>query len=286
MGDFHFLRPWWLLLLVAAAALGWFVTQREDIRSRWRGMIAPHLLDHLVVERREGLRLRPVHLTVALIALAALALAGPTWERERPPFVEDKAPLAIAIDLSQTMDAIDVPPTRLERTKLKVRDLLALRPGARTAVFAYSGSAHLVLPLTDDNALLQTYVDALATGIMPTPGKDTTKALQVVEDSLAHEDTPGTILFITDGVEPRAFAAFKSYAGKNDLMVLGVGTAEGGAVKTGEGSFLTDASGGRMFSRLDVEGLHKLKSETGVQVATVTLDNTDVEWVQRRVQTH
>ena len=66
-----------------------------------------------------------MHLVAGLLALGAIAAAGPTWQRERPPFVEDTAPLAIAIDLSPTMDAIDVTPTRLERAKLKVQDLMA-----------------------------------------------------------------------------------------------------------------------------------------------------------------
>ena len=286
IGDFHFLRPEWLFALLAAAALAWVVSRREDVRSRWRGTIAPHLLDHLVVDPSRRLRLRPLHLTVALLALGAIAAAGPTWERERPPFVEDKAPLAIAIDLSRTMDAIDVAPTRLERVKLKVRDLLALRKGARTAIFVYAGSAHMVLPLTDDEGLIRTYVDSLATGMMPVPGKDTAKALEAVEAGLAREDTPGTILFMTDGVESHAFDAFKNYKGKNEIMVLGVGTAAGGPVKTGKASFLADATGQRVFAKLDVEGLRKLRSETGVQVATVTLDDADVRWIQRRVQAH
>src|SRR5690606_24758574 len=106
--DFHFLRPWWLLALIAAAALPWLLGRQTDVKARWRGMIAPGLLDHLVIARQAARRLHPVHLTAAAIALGAIATAGPTWERERPPFVEDTAPLAIAIDLSQTMDATDV----------------------------------------------------------------------------------------------------------------------------------------------------------------------------------
>jgi Ca-activated chloride channel family protein len=286
IGDFHFLRPEWLLVLLPTAALLWVVSRGEDARTRWRDVIAPHLLDHLVVGRREGWRVRPVHLTVGLLALGAVAAAGPTWERERPPFVEDNAPLAIAIDLSRTMDAIDIAPTRLERAKLKVRDLVAARPGARTAIFAYAGSAHTVLPLTDDPGLLQTYVDALSTGLMPVPGKDTAKALTAVEAALAHEDVPGTILFLTDGVEPRALEAFRRHQGRNEIMVLGIGTAEGGPVKTGEGSFLTDPSGRRVVARLDGDGLRRLKSEAGVPVATITLDDGDVRWIERRVQTH
>jgi len=284
--DLHFLRPEWLWGFVGAAALFWVVSRREDVRARWGSIISPHLLDHLLVDRREHRRLRPVHLTAALMALGSIAAAGPTFERQRPPFLQDKAPLAIAIDLSQTMDAIDVSPTRLERAKLKVRDLLALRSGARTALFAYAGSAHLVLPLTDDPNLIETYLDSLATGLMPVKGKDTAKALRAVESALAREDTPGTILFMTDGVELSAFDAFKTLGSKHEIMVLGIGTPEGGPVKTGNGEFLTGGSGQRVISKLDVGALRKLKADADVQVATVTLDDADVQWIARRAQTH
>jgi Ca-activated chloride channel homolog len=284
--DFHFLRPEWLWGFAAATALFWIVSRREDLRARWGAIIAPHLLDSLIVGRRRHRRLRPVHLTAALMALGSLAAAGPTWERERPPFVQDKAPLAIAIDLAPTMDAIDISPTRLERAKLKVRDLLALRQGARTAIFAYAGSAHLVLPLTDDANLVETYVDSLATGIMPVPGKDTAKALTAVDAALAREETPGTILLMTDGIEERAFGALKDHAGRNEIMVLAIGTVGGGPVKTGKDKFLTGPTGARVIARLDVDALRKLKSETGVQVATVTVDDSDVQWIARRMQTH
>jgi Ca-activated chloride channel family protein len=285
IGEFHFLRPAWLLVVPVALILAWIVARREDVRSRWRGLIEPKLLDHLVVDPRARWSVRPVYVTVAAIIVGAVASAGPTWKKERPPFVEDKAPLAIAIDLSQTMDAIDVSPTRLERAKLKVQDLLALRPGARTALFAYAGSAHLVLPLTDDAALLRTYLDALATNLMPPGHKNTAAALRVVDESLARESVPGTILFLTDGVEPAAFEAFKGHGGNNQLMVLGVGTEQGGPVRTGPESFLEDATGRRVFTRLDVDGLRRLKG-AGVDVATVTADEADVKWVQRNVQTH
>ncbi|HSV61636.1 MAG TPA: VWA domain-containing protein [Variovorax sp.] len=202
--------------------------------------------------------------------------------------MEEKAPLAIAIDLSPTMDAIDLSPTRLERAKLKVRSLLAERQGARTAVYAYAGSTHLVLPLTDDNALLQTFVDALQTRIMPVAGKNTALALRTIDAALAKEDTPGTIVFFTDGVEPAATASFKAQvdSGRSLPMVLGFGTAQGGAVRAGEG-FAQGAGGQQLFSRLDVDALKRLKSEAGVPVATVTPDSDeDVQWVQRRVQSH
>ncbi|MBS0450381.1 MAG: VWA domain-containing protein [Proteobacteria bacterium] len=288
LAQFHFIRPWWLLALLPAGLLLWAVGWREDVRKRWRQNIAPHLLDALVVDRRGRWHLRPVHLTSALMALGALAMAGPTWERERPPFLEEKAPLAIAIDLGVTMDAMDVSPTRLERAKLKVKSLLALRQGARTAIYAYAGSTHLVLPLTDDGRLIQTFVDALQTSIMPKPGKNTALALRTIDADMAKEDTPGTIVFFTDGVEPGATEAFKAQvdSGRSLPVVLGFGTEQGGPLKTPDDE--APGSAGRPSSaRLDVQALKRLGSDADVPVATVTLDgDDDVAWVQHRVQSH
>jgi Ca-activated chloride channel family protein len=282
--HFHFLRPEWLGLLASVPLLYWLVLRREDARSRWKGVIAPHLLEYLLVGERKRWRVRPVHLICLGLTLASVALAGPAWERERPPFTEEKAPLVIVLDLSQTMDAIDVQPTRLERAKLKVMDLLALRPGARTALFAYAGSAHMVLPLTDDTGLFKTYLSALSTSLMPVPGKDTAAALKAVDDLLSREEAPGTVLFLTDGVERGAFSALTA-AGRNQVMVLGVGTPEGGPVQTVPGRFLTDSTGARVFSKLDVDGLKALGG-SGVPVASLTLDDADVKWVQRKAQSH
>ncbi len=285
IADVHFLRPWWLLALLAAAALPFLLSRQTDVRARWRGMISPDLLDHLVVSGGKRRHLQPVHLTAALIALGAVAAAGPTWQRERPPFVEDTAPLAIAIDLGATMDAVDVTPSRLERAKLKVQDLLRARQGGRTAIYAYAGSAHRVLPPTDDAELVNTYVASLATRLMPVPGKDTAKALEAVEAGLAREEAAGTILFLTDGVEQPAFAAFSGYRGRNELIVLGIGTTAGGPVKQADGGYLTDASGARVFARLDVDGLEALGRQSRAAVATSTADDADVEWIVRRIRT-
>ena len=170
--SFHFLRPQWLLVLVPT--LGFYiVVRRSSPEHQLRRVIAPHLLQHLKVSGGSGLIFRPLHLITMLLALGALALAGPTWERERSPFAEDTAPLVIALDLSLTMNAIDVQPSRLERSKQKIRDLLAIREGARTALLAYAGTAHTVLPLSDDASIFETFLSALQTNVMPVEGSDT-----------------------------------------------------------------------------------------------------------------
>lgn len=284
IADFHFLRPWWLLAILTAIAIAWLASRQSDIRLRWRDIIAPQLLDHLVSDDPSRGRLQPYHITAILIALGAFAMAGPTWERELPPFVQDEAPLVIAIDLSQTMDAIDVTPSRLERAKLKVHDVLAARPAARTAIIAYAGSSHLVLPLTDDAGLVRTYVDSLATRIMPVPGKNTAGALAAAETVLQSAQAPGTILLMTDGVEAASFDQVAGFSGNNNVVLLAIGTVEGGPVKTSDGGFATDSAGNRLFAKFDVDGLKRLQGN--VSVATFTDDGSDVRWIVERIRTH
>jgi Ca-activated chloride channel family protein len=285
----HFLRPAWLWLLAAAPLIYFSASFQDDVRARCKPYIDAELLDHLVVNRRKRWQLRPVHTLCALIVLGAVALAGPTWKREQQPFSEDKAPLVIALDLSQTMDAIDLPPTRLERTKLKLRDLLAARNGGRTALFVYAGTSHMVLPFTSDHSLLDLYVSSLTTAVMPVPGKDTAAALRAIQDFLKDEPVPGTILFVTDGVEPRAISALEKFAqengDKNDILVLGVGTSRGGPIRTGDNTFLTGATRARVFSKLDVGELRSLNAN-GVPTSTLTLNGDDVTWIQRHAQHH
>jgi Ca-activated chloride channel homolog len=285
----HFLRPQWLWLLLAVPVIYLSFQVRDDVRARWKRYIDPKLLDHLIVARKQGWRFRPIHMVCVLIFLGTIAIAGPSWRREQPPFTEDKAPLVIALDLSETMDTIDLDPTRLERAKLKLRDLLKVRQGGRTALFVYAGTAHMVLPFTTDDSLFDLYLSSLSTSLMPSQGKDTAKALRTIEAFLKDEPVPGTILFVTDGIEPQALPAFRQFAAQDgnqdDILVMGVGTVSGGPVRVAANRFLTDHLGRRVYAKLDVGALRSLSS-IGVSATTLTLNDDDIDWVQRRVQHH
>lgn len=286
LAEFHFLRPEWLWLALPAALVVWLILRSEDPARPFRNLIAPHLLPHLLVGEGSRFRIRPAHLVVVFLAVSILALAGPSWRREVPPFAQDEAALVVALDLSRSMDAIDVSPSRLERAKQKVRDLLALRQGARTALLAYAGSAHTVLPLTEDTEILEVYLEALVTSVMPVPGKDAPAALDLAEALLAKEPVPGTILFVTDGIAAVQVPAFVAHRQKshNPVVALGVGTSEGGLIREGKG-FLTEA-GRPVVAKLDKEGLETLARDAGAFVATATLDDSDVGRIQRGIETH
>jgi Ca-activated chloride channel family protein len=286
--DFHFLRPEWLLGVPGALVLAFLVRSASSLERQWRGVIAPHLLAHLKVGTGSRARVRPIDGIVATLIVASIGLAGPTWEREETPFSEDTSPLVLTLQLSQTMDAIDVAPTRLERAKQKVRDLLERRKGARTGLLVYAGSAHVVLPLTDDPSVLETFVTELATNLMPVAGNEPVQALQVAETMLEKEETPGTILFFTDGIPAEAAPAFAAHGERTPdaVMVLAFGTSEGAPIRLPDDRFATDASGRRIVARLDREGLDALADRADVWVGSATVDQADIDRIDRRMERH
>jgi Ca-activated chloride channel homolog len=220
--SFHLLRPLWLIALIPVAAVFAFLLWRQSARSQWGGVIAPHLLNHLIVQPGRGRSINPLYLVTSAMVLGIVALSGPTWRRELPPFVEDKAPLMIALAVGSSMSGSDVAPSRLERAKQKIGDLLASRAGARTGLIAYAGTAHLVMPLTDDRAVVEPFLAALAPGLMPADGKNVASAITLAAQSLATEPVVGTILLVADDLGAADAAAIRQAAGRNNLVMLAV----------------------------------------------------------------
>jgi Ca-activated chloride channel family protein len=287
LAEFHFLRPQYLYLLPLALAFYWALLERHSAERIWRNVIAAHLLSHLTLNRARGWRLEPrLTITLALI-LAGIGLAGPSWEREPPPFVEDRAPLIIALDIGSSMNTSDVQPTRLTRAKQKIRDLLTLRRGARTALIVYGTSAHTVLPLTDDIKILASYVDVLETNILPQAGKRTDEALRLAGAMLASDPVPGTVVLLTDHIENAAIAHIQTADKSRDKasppvhqqgltprrLIWGIGAANA-------------ASAGGKSSTFQPERLADLAASIDAGFVTLTLGTEDVVSVQRQIDSH
>lgn len=249
--PFHLLRPWWLLALIPFAAIFATLLWRQSPRAQWGGVIAPHLLQHLIVQPGRGRGVNPLYLVGAGMLLGIIAMAGPTWRRELPPFVEDRAPLMIALALSGSMNQTDVAPTRLERAKQKVHDLLAARAGARTGLIAYAATAHLVIPLTDDRQVIEPFLAALASNLMPADGNNAGAAVALAAEFLAAEPVPGTILVVAD--DPGSEAAIRAVAGRNAVAILRVSPAQ-------EPSLSSD-------------------------IVRVSVDGSDIAAIERRIET-
>ena len=232
LAAFHFLRPWWLLLALLGPLALWLDRQQARDAGGWRGIVAPHLLAALLVRDGRPSRLRRATVAAMLFPVLAAALAGPSWRHEPSPFVSDRAVMAVALDLSHGAEPA------LAAGKRKIRDIVAARPGARTGLVAYAGTAHTALPPTDDARLIETYLDALSPRVMPRDGTAASAALTAAFAMLENEPGAGTVVFVTPAIPASEQAAFSTAARgarqKDSVLVLatGPGPFEGAAGAT------------------------------------------------------
>lgn len=202
LDAFHFLRPW-PLLAVAPALLLWFALRRaNDTTARWRRVIDPTLLKALTIGGERTGAVSPADVLLLAWLVAAVAVSGPTWRREPPPFADPELPAMIVLRVTPSMKTTDVQPSRLARASQKISDLLDLREGAATGLIAYSGSAHLVLPPTTDKSALMTMVAVLSPDIMPRQGDKAVEAIDLAGRTLREGKAGGAILMIADTVAP------------------------------------------------------------------------------------
>ncbi|MFM0740924.1 VWA domain-containing protein [Paraburkholderia xenovorans] len=284
---FHFLRPLWLLLLIPAVALPLLWLRRNNVRARWRHVIEPALLEHLIVGDTKRRVIQPVHTLGLLLGIGALAAAGPTWQQERPPFNQDKAPLVVVLELAHSMEATDVAPTRLERAKQKVLDLARARKGARTGLVVFAATGHLVVPPTEDPAMLELYVPALSPELMPRDGKNAAAGLDAAERLLANDPAAGTIVFMSDGFDTNQQDAFVQRAKslRHQLLWLAVGTEQGGPIRSADGRIAMDEQGHPLLGTFDAGAIRKAADAANIPLASMRADDDDVVWVQHRAQT-
>lgn len=235
----HFIRPHWLWALLALPLLWglWRLKQRQS--HAWRDVVDAHLLPHLL--ETAGKAARGAAWMGALgYLLAVLALAGPSWRQGEQPLWQSQTPLVIAFDLSSTMTAPDLPPSRLLQARAKVAALLRARAGGQVGLVAYAGEAFTVAPLTDDAANVALFLDSLEPGVMPVDGQQADKAIAWSVRLLQQGGfRRGDILLLGDHADGAALAAAADASRQGfRVAVLGVGTAAGAPYRDGEGRIL------------------------------------------------
>ena len=274
---FHFLRPWWLLALVPAGILTLLIWRRQDAQRPWQHIIDAHLLTHLLVGAQQHRQVRPLQVLWVVWLIAIIALAGPTWRREPAPFTADEAALVIAIEVAPTMTAQDIQPSRLQRTAQKVRDLLELRAGAKTALIAYAGSAHLVMPMTRDARIVEMFSDQLSPSIMPRQGDVATAALALAHEQLRSAQQPGSILLVTDGIQADQMDGLKMYRenGGAPVHILAMAGEAGTPVPPDSPP----------APALDRSALKRAAAVVGGTLTVVGPDDRDVRQLARHIKT-
>ena len=228
--------------------------------------------------RRQDAAHAALVLTVAGGLLGIVALAGPAWNKLPQPVFTSQDALVIALDLTLSMDANDVSPSRLERARYKISDILDQRREGQTALLVYAGEAFTVTPLTDDAETIRSQLKALGTGIMPVTGNRTGKAVTLALDLLKQAGMRrGHVLLITDDATP-ASAGDSVALLRNEgyrLSVLGVGTRHGAPVLLPDGGFLQDRDGEIVIPVLDEGALRGLAGSGGGIYVRLTKDDQD-----------
>ncbi|MDA0705150.1 MAG: VWA domain-containing protein [Proteobacteria bacterium] len=280
LSDLHFLRPEWLLALPAVVLATVLLARRRLGAGSWQNVVSPALAPYVLsVSPNRQAEYRWWLLGLGAV-LAVLALAGPAWQRiEQPVFRSDRA-LVVALDLSRSMDAQDISPSRLLRARLKILDILERRKSGQTALVVYSANAFTVTPLTTDTDTVAALVNSLSTDIMPSQGSYPIAALNKGRELLQNAGALfGEILLITDGGSSPAaerVARDLQTAGYT-LSVLAVGTRDGAPIPQLNGGFVTDQSGQIAVPRLEDRSLRALALAGGGQFSMLSTDNRDLD---------
>jgi Ca-activated chloride channel family protein len=276
--QLHFLRPeafYAFVPLLLFVVL--YLTSKATSRS-WKAVCDDKLLPYILTAGGKKSGMLPIVLIMLATSLSIIALAGPVWEKLPQPVFREESALVIALDLSQSMHATDIKPSRLERARLKVLDLIKARKGGQTALIVYAATAFTVTPLTDDDNTIANLVPSLEPDLMPAQGSDISSALKLATELLQQSGiTHGDVLVVTDGMQKSASGAIDALTGSGHrLSVMGIGTLEGGPVPL-SGGFLTDTSGAIVIPRLEPAQLQKAALQGSGIFVSMQADDSDIE---------
>jgi Ca-activated chloride channel homolog len=202
-----------------------------------------------------------IKLTFALIALSGLifALARPQLGSRLEEVKREGVDVVIALDVSNSMNAEDIRPNRLERSKQAIYRLIDKLQGDRVGLVVFAGQAYVQLPVTTDYGAAKLFLSTINTGIIPTQGtaigSAIDKAVESLGDSVTHNSA---VIVITDGEnhEDDALEAAREAAEKGiTVHAIGMGSAEGAPIPVYRGKnksgFMQDQNGSTVITRLN-----------------------------------
>lgn len=232
-------------------------------------------------------------LRTIIFILLIVSLLGPSFGESKREVKSVGKDIFILVDLSQSMNATDIQPTRLEKLKFELKNLIEAFSSDRIGVIIFSSEAFMQAPLTYDQNALNLFVETLHTGLVPNAGTDFAPPLKMALEKLNEEDTPLTsqkskiILLISDGED---FGEDTQDVASNieeldiKLFTLGIGTERGSKIRTNNG-FKKDRAGNDVVTRLDSKSLKSLANLTDGQYFEVNDTNNDINRLISKINT-
>lgn len=254
---------WTIPVFFMVVLFGW--KKRRKILLRYA---SGKRLNAIVTETLPARRGLKAGLMLAVLFFTAIALSGPQYGYRWQEVEQRGIDIIIALDCSRSMLATDMRPTRLDRAKREVYDLLALLKGDRIGLVAFAGTAFLQAPLTLDYEGFHLFLDALSPDFLPVGGTDISGAIATSLSAFDEKtDSQKAIILITDGEntgrgDPVAAAKEAEKAGVK-VFSIGVGDEDGVPIPNPSGGFQKDAGGNIILTRLDEDMLKKMAALTG-----------------------
>lgn len=218
-------------------------------------------------------------------SLMVVALLGPSFGENSREIKSVGKDLFICVDLSQSMNAFDIQPTRLERVKFELKNIVEAFSSDRIGLIMFSNDAFMQCPLTYDNNALNIFIQSLNTDLVPNTGTDFGPPLEMALEKLQDEESGPSkekskiIILISDGEdfgeETNQIAEEIESTGIK-LFTLGVGTDKGSKILMKRG-FKKDRNGKDVVSRINTTSLKKLASDTGGKYFEINENKNDVE---------
>ncbi|MDO9161280.1 MAG: VWA domain-containing protein [Methylococcaceae bacterium] len=284
--DLHFIRPYWLLSLIPYLVILLALLKNKLQQGNWTQVCDAELLPYLL--QQKVVKQSRLPLTAGAIAglLSIFALAGPTWQRLPSPVFKNDSAVVIALDISRTMDAQDIKPSRLIRARYKIADILKRRKDGQTALLVYAGDAFTVTPLTDDSNTIDSQLSALDTSLLAfAPGRNTALVLKRATELLRRAGAlSGDIILVTDGADlDNALPAAKALENYR-LSVLAVGSEDGAPITLPEGGFVKDKQGNIVIPKMAVDELASLAKAGNGVFQTISADDRDIETLLANIE--
>lgn len=224
-------------------------------------------------------------LRTAYFLLCLFALLGPSFGQQEKDIKAIGKDIYMAVDLSESMNASDVQPTRLEKIKFELARVVESFNSDRISIIIFSNEAFVQCPLTFDQGILRTWIESLSTRLVPNSGTDFGAPLRMVINKIENETQNGSapkakiILLISDGEDfgDSTDEALKDIEEKGiQLFTLGIGTERGSKIPTSYG-FKRNKSGEEVVTKLENSSLKNMASKTGGKYFEINENQNDID---------
>lgn len=276
---FHFIRPQWLLAWIPCILIAWRLFHIKRHANKWNMICDSHLLPYVLQVGQGVSRNWPIYLLMLAWSIAVFALAGPTWQKRPEPVYHTQAATVIALDLSPSMLAEDIKPSRAKRAIFKVDDILQHLKDGQTGMIAFTSEPFIVSPLTQDAATIAAMVPTLSPNMMPVGGSDIGKALEKAA-ALIHQggQQRGHIILLSDSMATAKDRGIAKRLARAGILtsVISIGTAKGAPVATANG-FMRDSQGHVILEKSHGASLLALASAGDGRFSSFTNNDADVK---------